>query len=299
MPANNSHYHKLRTKLVKRHAELQKKVMDRHYGPVTDFVQNAKQVALGSMGGLMLLTSSHLPVVPLPHPMAKEEVGINLDDNVFLISDLTSLLPSTVEPLTPEQEQLVTQKLSEHYGVHVSAEINGLRLNRSYGYIGAEQHLARYPGDTMATHFASQADSEEYYSSGMAPGLGAWGYFTDPGDTGLTEKAVEREKYYIAVQTFLSPNFAQKVREYRDFYRFRKMLVVNPQNGKAVVAVIGDAGPATWTGKSLGGSPEVMKYLERVDGRAKGPVLYFFLDDPDDSIPLGPLEPKEETLASN
>lgn len=299
MPRQKSHYHKLRTKLVQRHAELQKKVMDRHYGPVTDLVQNAKQVALGSMGGLMLLTSSHLPAVPLPHPMTKEEVGINLDDNVFLISDLTSLLPSSVEPLTPEQEEKITQKLTEHYGVKVAAEINGLRLNRSYGYIGAEQHLARYPGDTMATHFDNPEDSEAYYSSGMAPGLGAWGYFMDPGDTGLTEKAVEREKYYIAVQTFLSPNFASKVREYRDFYRFRKMLVVNPQNGKAIVAVIGDAGPATWTGKSLGGSPEVMKYLERVDGRAKGPVLYFFLEDPNDSIPLGPLEPKEETLASN
>ena len=72
------------------------------------------------------------------------------------------------------------------------------------------------------------------------------------------------------------------------------MLVVNPQNGKAMVVVIGDAGPAAWTGKHLGGSPEVMKYLERVDGRQKGPVLYFFLDDPDDKIPLGPL-PVSET----
>jgi hypothetical protein len=69
--------------------------------------------------------------------------------------------------------------------------------------------------------------------------------------------------------------------------------VVNPDNGKAVVAVIGDAGPAAWTGKHLGGSPEVMVYLERKDGRQRGPVLYFFVDDPDDTIPLGPIEIKE------
>jgi hypothetical protein len=149
----------------------------------------------------------------------------------------------------------------------------------------------------MASHFDPPAggpeDATKYYSSGMAPGLGGFGYFTDEGDTDL-KKATEREKYYIAVQSFLSPDFAMKVREYRDFYRFRKMLVVNPDNGKAMVVVVGDAGPATWTGKSLGGSPEVMKYLERVDGRARGAVLYFFIDDPDDTIPLGPIEPKEK-----
>ena len=69
------------------------------------------------------------------------------------------------------------------------------------------------------------------------------------------------------------------------------MLVVNPENGKAVVAVIGDAGPAEWTGKHLGGSPEVMKYLERVDGSLRGPVLYFFIDEPNNNVPLGPIEP--------
>jgi hypothetical protein len=104
------------------------------------------------------------------------------------------------------------------------------------------------------------------------------------------EKSTQQEKYYIAVQTFLSPGWDQNSRELSEFFKFRKMLVVNPQNGKAIVVVIGDSGPAPWTGKHLGGSPEVMKYLERVDGKQKGPVLYFFLDDPNDTIPLGPFE---------
>ena len=124
----------------------------------------------------------------------------------------------------------------------------------------------------------------------MAPGLGAWGYFTTS-LANMTQEDTDREKYYIAVQTFLSPNFNQRVAEYRDFYKYRKMLVVNPQNGKAVIADIADAGTADWTGKHLGGSPEAMKYLERYDGVARGPVLYFFIEDPSDQIPLGPVEP--------
>jgi hypothetical protein len=191
--------------------------------------------------------------------------------------------------LSSEEEKKAGELLSAHYGIAVAAELEGKRLNRSYGYIGAEQHLARYPGDTMESHFDNPDDAAKYWSSGMAPGLGAWGYFV-PGGQQMSETDVQREKYYLAVQTFLSPNFNQRISEYRDFYKFRKMLVVNPNNGKAVVAVIGDAGPAQWTGKSLGGSPEVMKYLERVDGRAKGPVLYFFVDDPNDTVPLGPVE---------
>jgi hypothetical protein len=143
----------------------------------------------------------------------------------------------------------------------------------------------------MFTHFKNADDAQKYWSSGMAPGLGAWRYFTDASDAlgVLTQEDIDREKYYIAVQTFLAPGFDSNTKEYTDFFKYRKMLVVNPQNGKAIVADIADAGPSPWTGKQLGGSPEVMSYLERFDGAQKGAVLYFFIDDPNDTIPLGPV----------
>ena len=142
--------------------------------------------------------------------------------------------------------------------------------------------------NNLSTHFDSDEEGKLYWQQGMAPGLGAWSYFASSKET-LTTEASEREKYYIAVQTFLSKDFSSRFAEYRDFYKYRKMLVVNPNNGKAIVADIADAGPAEWTGKDLGGSPEVMRYLERFDGQQKGPVLYFFIDDPDDKIKLGPI----------
>jgi hypothetical protein len=33
-----------------------------------------------------------------------------------------------------------------------------------------------------------------------------------------------------------------------------------------------------------------MAYLNMKDGRQKGPVVMFFLNDPDNTIPLGPVE---------
>ena len=202
----------------------------------------------------------------------------------FLYQDISSF--------NPQQEEKVAEILSKYYDFSVKPEINGMRLVHTYGYIGAEQHLMRYPGDTMESHFANENDSAQYYSSGMAPGRGAFGYFA-ASKSELSQKEIDREKYYIAVQTFLVSDYTDRTRDYVNFFKYRKMLVFNPNTGRAVVAVIGDAGPAVWTNKQLGGSPEVMKHLERVDGKAKGKVLYFFIDDPEDKIPLGPIDPKE------
>ena len=276
-----THYEYLRQKWIVRHRFLQKKLWIKHGSILDKLRASSKQIIAGSLASIILLSRpladsslvqnfSMLPVHVLKAaPVSRREE---------LMAALLLALPKTVEPLTPEQETNVTQILTKMFNFPVTAELDGKRLNRNYGLIGAEQHLARYPGDTMATHFDNPQD-RQFYSSGMAPGLGGWGYFDNS----------EQEKYYIAVPVFLSPGWQENKMDLVNFFRFRKMLVVNPQNGKTIVADIGDSGPAEWTGKHLGGSPEVMSYLEREDGAARGPVLYFFIDDPDNKIPLGPV----------
>ena len=89
-------------------------------------------------------------------------------------------------------------------------------------------------------------------------------------------------------------NIKSEIRNKFDFFKFRKMLVINPKTGQAVVAVIGDAGPAEWTGKHLGGSPEVMDALGLASGPRKGLVIYFFIDDPKNEVPLGPVKVRNQ-----
>lgn len=286
------HYEHLKNKWTEHHENLEKKLWEKHYAAFSWGQKQLHKIATGSLSGLLLLTPFQNAGITLPHVFAQApitKVDENIDKVAFLITDLSHALPDKVRPLTPSEEDVIGQTLSRHFGFKVVSELEGKRLNRSYGLIGAEQHLARYPGDTIATHFESFGDAKQHTSSGMAPGRGAWGYFA-PSKQEMSEKDVLSEKYYIAVQTFLIPDYNERVAEYRDFFRFRKMFVVNPQNGQAIVVVIGDSGPAEWTGKHLGGSPEVMKYLERVDGSKKGAVLYFFIDDPKDVIPLGPID---------
>lgn len=70
----------------------------------------------------------------------------------------------------------------------------------------------------------------------------------------------------------------------------KRRLRVHRGRPSQVVADVADAGPADWTGKHYGGSPEVMAYLGLNVHMQKGPVILFFVNDPNNEIPLGPVE---------
>jgi hypothetical protein len=280
------HFEYLRKKWLARHKKSQNIFWEKHG-------QALRQIALGSLSGLMLLSPPKPQTLQPDLFVSRDDVLEGYDENILLAEQLRAKLPNEVRSLNLEEEEEMTDILSRNFGFKVTAQIDNIRLNRNFGYIGGEQHLYRYPGDSLYAHAQSSIDWAKYGSSGIAPALGAWGYFT-PSKSEFTKLDEQRERYYLAIQTFLVPGYAENVGKFRDFFKFRKMLVVNPKTGQSVVAVIGDAGPATWTGKHLGGSPEVMDYLGLATGPRKGPVLYFFIDDPEDKIPLGPLKIKEE-----
>lgn len=285
--SKNPHYEYLREKWVNRHRAIQGKFWEKHG-------DSLKHLAVGSLGGLMLLAAPHQPQLSSANLSVSSATALKgYDQNILLAEALSGKMPPEVKPLDSEEEKNVTELLSKNFGFKVTAELEGIRLNRNYGLIGGEQHLYRYPGDNLYAHADNAVDWAKFGDAGIAPGLGAWGYFTNS-QQGFSDLDKQRERYYLAIQTFLSPGFAENTKKYGDFFKFRKMLVVNPKTGQAVVAVIGDAGPAEFTGKHLGGSPEVMDVLGLATGPRKGPVLYFFIDDPKNEIPLGPVKVQNE-----
>lgn len=284
--SSHPHYEYLRKKWINKHKNISNKFLEKH----GDYLKHA---TFGGLSSLMLLTTPSASVLP-EHIAGSQDQSITAieDKNRLLAAELGKVVPQEMRNLTIEEEKMITNILSRRMVLPIKAEIDGIKLNRSYGLIGGEQHLYRYPSDSLFRHAQSASDWAMYAGAGIAPGLGAYGYFA-PSEAEFSQKDRLRERYYIAVQTFLAPHFSENVQAYYEFFRYRKMLVVNPKTGQAVVAVIGDAGPADWTGKHLGGSPEVMHYLGLASGARKGPVLYFFIDDPHDQIPLGPITIKE------
>ncbi len=218
---------------------------------------------------------------------AKEGLVTRDEITKVLADKLGPHLPADIGKLTSEQDEEIRRIIKENLGIDVYAELDTFKLNYDYAWTGYEQHLFRYPGDDLDQH-----DGE--LQAGIAPGLGAWGYFTDSKQS-MTEKDYLQEKYYVVVQTLYFDDWNERSEEIYKFFQYRKMIMINPENGQACVVVIGDAGPAQWTGKQFGACPEVMKELDLHDEWRKGKVLLMFVDDPENKIPLGPVETNLKT----
>lgn len=240
---------------------------------------SANAIASGALTGALLfappILSDSLPTIAnnMVKSVSSVEAKTINSQQENLLSSLRRILPQKIGPLDRTQEKTLEQIFNENLKINAKANLEGEHLNTTYGYIGAEQHLMRYPGDVV---------------SDMAPGKGAWGYFAGS-KSDLTAEDIEREKWYVVVQTLYLPDWEKRLSYLRDWYKYRKVLVVNTLNGNAVVGDIADSGPAAWTGKQFGGSPEVMNYLGGSRYK-KGPVVIFFIDDPENKVKLGPVE---------
>lgn len=251
---------------------------------------SAKLISAGALTGTLLLSPpTGIGQLPTPSEIVRDisELGTKENQKIpqqELIESLKIMLPSEVRPLARDEEKRLEQMIKDITNIPAKAALEGEHLNTSYGYIGAEQHLKRYPGDILENH-------GPYYKEGMAPGLGAWGYFSKS-KADLTPELVENEKWYAVVQTLYLSDWSERQPYLKNWYKYRKVMVVNTKNGNAVVADIADAGPAAFTGKHFGGSPEVMEYLGGARYK-KGAVLLFLVDDPENTIKLGPVKYNE------
>lgn len=286
MKKDKNKYEKLKKRFVTRHKQALKTLTDKH---------KLDTKALGTIGAGALASALLLaPVAKLPLLEEEKSLPVNAHlpvKKVTPIKSKTSLsimlmkvLPSKVQALTEKQAQEIKRILRQAIGMQVNVELEEKRLNTVYGYIGAEQHLPRFPEDDAIFH-------GDTISPSMTEHLGAWGYFVQSRDQ-LTPEMELQEKYYFAVQTFMAPDWRENVYQLKEWFKYRKMIAVNPKTGEAVVGVVADAGPAAWTGKQFGGSPETMQALGLSQGKRSGEILLLFVDDPENKVLLGPVGKK-------
>ena len=166
-------------KLKTRHPDVVKFFLDRGITPGGIRKHAANVAATAAIAGAMLFAPPITAQV-----MSKPAVQV-------ATTPLSALVPSQMGPLTPQQEDAISKKLYDMWGITAVGTLDGEHLNTTYGYIGAEQHLMRFPGDTV---------------DNMAPGRGAWGYFA-PSEDQMTQDLYDKEKWYVAVQTLYLPDW--------------------------------------------------------------------------------------------
>ncbi len=234
--------------------------------------------------------ASQIAKVYAQEPISQEDeltIEVSKEEHSEIFAKMVGMVNRPAGHLAKDEELYLEQQLADILDFEVTAELDGHRLNHSLGIMGGEQHLKRFAGDDLSQHDA-------YLEAGIAPGRSAFGWFTENGQ--LTQEAIQREKYYFAVQTLYLPDWNANYKELKPWYKYRKMIAINPAESVAVVGVVGDAGPAQWVKKQFGGSPEVIREGKIWSPKSKGKVILWFVDDPENKIPLGPIDLSWEAL---
>lgn len=161
-----------------------------------------------------------------------------------------------------------------------SKTLDGIPLPAYSGKVGREQHLcltmSQEPADT---HYAVSG-TPPAARNGMAweesggSGYGAWG----------KAAPIEDERYYVCMRWNYTNMNGQPVLAPKDWYYGKRVLVINPANGKRLVASIIEYGPAPWTGRVSGLSPEAMLVL---GAQTDDNLVYYWAND--QAFPLGPI----------
>ncbi len=220
-----------------------------------------------------------------------QKLGTQLDRSLYskmsreehnaVIEKMVALVAQPVGHLPKQEELYLEQQLTDMLGFQVEAELDGHRLQHSIGVMEAQHHLRRHPTDTLLNH-------ENYREAGLASVRSVFGWFTEQGK--MTQLAVQNEKYFFAVQANFVDSWHKQYQDLMAWYKYRKMIVINPTESKAVVGAVGNFGPADWLQKQFGGSPEIIREASIWSLKSRGRVLLFFIDDPKNAVPLGAID---------
>lgn len=222
-------------------------------------------------------------------PQSKQSAYLELsqEEHVAVLEKLRTVVKQPAGHLPAQEELYMEQQLTDMLGFEVMAELEGQRLNHSIGTMAALPHVRRFPTDSLDQH-------SFYHEAGLAKYRSAFGWFTELGQ--VTDQMKRNEQYFVAVQAPFVPSWHQGYGPLKEWYKFRKMLVINPVEAKAVVTVVGDFGPAQWMQYQFGASPEVVREANLWSMQSAGKVLLLFVNDVNNSIPLGSISLQYQDL---
>ncbi len=205
---------------------------------------------------------------------------ISEEEYVSIMQKMVELLHLPAGQLEEDSELYLEQQLSDFLGFEITANLNNHRLLFSTGIMESAPHLKRSPTDTLEAH-------TNYQEAGINRNRSAFGWFS--ANIEQDQEAIAKEKFYISVPLYFHPDWNQKYAELKNWYKFQKIVVINPAERIAVVGVVGDIGPTTYTRRQFAGSPELIHAGKIWSPKTAGRVLILFVDDPENTVPLGPV----------
>jgi len=215
-------------------------------------------------------------------PIAAQAASwVSAEEHKSVLEKMINTLKQPVGSLPREQSLYLEQQISDLLGFEVASELDQIHLPHTFGILAALPHLRRHPQDQITDHPTMQ-------EAGLAPHRSSFGWFTEMGQ--LTQLAIEREKYFVSIQVDLLPEWRTSAQKLTEWYKYRKVVVINPVHELAVVACVGDFGPGNWIQHQFGASPEIVRHLGAWDLESQGKMFVFLVNDPTNKIALGPVK---------
>jgi hypothetical protein len=206
--------------------------------------------------------------------------SISQEEYNSIMEKIVQLLQLPPGQLEEDSELYLEQQLSDILGFDLVATLDNHKLLYSTGIMQAEPHLKRSPTDTLSKH-------DNLHEAGMNSNRSKFGWFATSQE--LSKEIIESEKYHVSIPLYFYPDWAEKSKELKSWYKFRKIVIINPAEQIAVVGVIGNIGPNILGRKQFGGSPELIQAGKIWSPHSAGKVLAMFVDDPENTVPLGPI----------
>lgn len=206
--------------------------------------------------------------------------NITLEEHQAVIYKLREVAKLSPGDLEGDDLLYLEQQLSDIFGFDVSSELENHKLPYIMGTLEALPHYRRFPIDHLDQH-------KSYLEAGMSKTRGGFDWMLEEGK--LSSRAIIREKYGVSLPLANLKEWQVDHNELNKWYRFRKLLIINPFDLRAVVATIIDGGFISNLKYQFGATPEVIREGNIWSPGSSGKVLMFFINDKDDKVEHGPI----------
>lgn len=203
---------------------------------------------------------------------------ISVEEFQIVLDKLQAI--AQLPPGSPPDETLLylEQQLSDVFGFTVCSRLRSMTLPIVSGSIFADQHIPTVNTllDTNTLTHVKEAGSRKHRS---ALGL-------ERADNGK----VSEQTYTIGLPLYALPEWSQEHEQLKGTYRNTKLAVINPNDARAVIAMVGDISPTLDTLFQCTGSPAVIRHGLFWSPKANGKCILFLVDDPTNEVPLGVIQ---------
>lgn len=200
------------------------------------------------------------------------------EEYTVIFTKLQGALTNPASRLSQDDAAYLEQQLSDILGFTVTSQLQGHAVPNTVVTLKAGPHLKRFPKDSLSNH-------QQVPEAGLAATRSAFGWFST--HASLDEAATAAEQYYLALPLTALEEYRSTTAKL-DWWRQRKVLVVNPRVPSIVIASIADTMIANTQYQAVG-SPELLRASQCWSPGCAGMVLLFLIDDTEDTLPVGPI----------